>query len=148
MTMSQIIAQEEIERWDFLALHEEMSLREERLMHEETMICRNQQMDKESLLMCSPRRWRGKLDEGTEKGGFMTEMVKYLVYLEETAIRRDVTRTRLGLRGAVLGRGGAGMIKGGDAAAEIAAICFETHTSRVKVLEIEADAVQANIDAQ
>ena len=35
---------------------------------------------------------------------------------------REVMRMRLGLRGAVVGRGGADMRKGGDAAAELAAL--------------------------
>ena len=47
-----------------LTLHEEMSLREERLLHEETMIFRHQQMEKEALILSSPRRVRGELDEG------------------------------------------------------------------------------------
>ena len=105
-----------------MALHKEISLREERLLHEETMILRHQQMEKEDLMLGIPRRLRGEIHEGTEKDRVMTEMVKDLVDLEETAIMREAMRMRLGLRGAVVGRGGAGMRKGGDAAAEIAAL--------------------------
>ena len=47
---------------------------------------------------------KGQLDEGTEKGGFMTEMVKYLVDLEEKAIRREAMMMRLGLCGTAVGR--------------------------------------------
>ena len=68
----------------------------------------------------------------------MTAMVKCLVDLEEAAIRRDTMRMRLGLCGAVVGRGGVGMRKGGDAAAELAALDFEIHDSCVQLLEIEA----------
>ena len=85
-------------------------------------IHRHQQMEKEALILGSPRRLRGQLDQGTEKGGVMTAMVKDLVDLEEAAIRREAMRMRLGLSGAVVGRGGAGMRKGGDAAAELAAL--------------------------
>ena len=77
---------------------------------------------------------RGKLDEGTEKGGVMTAMVKYLVDLEEKSIRREAMRIRMDLRGAVVGRGGAGMRKGGDAAVELAALEFETHASCLQFL--------------
>ena len=57
-------------------------------------------------------------------------------------------RLRLGLCGAVVGRGGVGMRKGGDAAAEIVDLEFETHASCVHLLEIESAAVQAQIDAE
>ena len=40
------------------------------------------------------------------------------------------------------------MRKGGDAAAEIAALGFDTHDSCVQFLEIKVAAVQAQIDAQ
>ena len=40
------------------------------------------------------------------------------------------------------------MRKGGDTDAELAALEFDTHASRVKFLEIEAAAIQAHIDAQ
>ena len=66
----------------------------------------------------------------------MTAMVKDLVYLEEASIRREAMMMRLGLSGAVVGKGGASMIKVGDAAAELAALEFETHDSRVQFLEI------------
>ena len=56
-----------------------MILREERLMHEETMILCHQQMEKESLILGIPRRLRGKLDEGTEKGRVMIATMKELV---------------------------------------------------------------------
>ena len=135
MTMRQIISQEEIDQRHFLALSEEMSLREERLLHEETMICRHQQMEKEAFILCSPHRCKGKVDEGTGKGVFMTTMVKDLVNIEETAIRRETMRMRLGLCGAVLGGGGAGTRKGGDAAEEIATIDFETRAYCVQLLE-------------
>ena len=49
---------------------------------------------------------------------------------------------RLSLRGVVVRRGGDGMRKGGDAAAELEALQFETHAYRVLFLEIEAAAVQ------
>ena len=78
----------------------------------------------------------------------MISMVKDLVNLEETEIRREAMRLRLGLCGAVVGRGGVGMRKGGDAAAEIVDLEFETHASCVHLLEIESAAVQAQIDAQ
>ena len=78
----------------------------------------------------------------------MTAMVKDLVNLEEAAIRREVIRMRLVLRETVVGRGSAGMKKRCDATAEIAALQFETHASRVQLLETEAAAVQAQIDAQ
>ena len=52
----------------------------------------------------------------------VTAMVKYLVDIEEAAIRREAMRMRLGLHGAVVGRGSDGMIKVCDAAAEIAAL--------------------------
>ena len=47
-----------------------------------------------------------------------------------------------------MGIGGAGMRKGGDAAAEPSALEFETHSSCVQFLEIEAAALQTQIDAQ
>ena len=75
-------------------------------------------------------------------------MVKDLVDIEKTAIRREAVRMSMGLRGAVVGRGGSGMRKGGDDAAELAALEFETHPSCVKFLEIEASTVQVKIDAQ
>ena len=112
-------------------------------MHENTMIRRHQKMEKESLILGSPRRLRGEIHEGTEKDRVMTEMVKDLVDLEETAIMREAMRMRLGLRGAVVGRGGAGMIKGVDTAADLSSLEFETHASHVKFFEIEAAAVQA-----
>ena len=46
-------------------------------------------MKKESLILGSLRHLRGQLDEGTEKGGVMTAMVKDLVDLEEAAIIRE-----------------------------------------------------------
>ena len=49
---------------------------------------------------------RGEIDEGMEKGGVMTAMLKDLFDLEETAIRREAIMTSLGLCGAVAGRGG------------------------------------------
>ena len=64
-----------------MALHKEMILREERPLHEETMIRHHQQMEKEALILGSPHRLRGQLDEGTEKGGVMTAVVKDLVDL-------------------------------------------------------------------
>ena len=64
-----------------MALHKEISLREERLLHEETIILRHQQMEKEDLMLGNPCSLRGGLDEGTEKGGVMTAMVKDLVDL-------------------------------------------------------------------
>ena len=88
-------------------------------------------MEKEALILGSPHLLRGKLDNGTEKGAVMTVMVKDLFDLEEAVIRREEMRMRLGLRATVVGIGGAGMIKGGDAAAEIAALEFETHASSV-----------------
>ena len=91
---------------------------------------------------------RAQLDEGADKGRVMAVMVKDLVNIEEVLIRRESIRMRLGLRGAVVGRGGAGMRKVGDAAAELAAPEFETHVSHVQFLEIEAAAVQAQLDAQ
>ena len=75
-------------------------------------------------------------------------MVKDLVDLEDTAIRREEVRTSLGLHGAVVGRGGSRMRKGGDNAVELAALEFETHPSCVKFLEIEVSTVQVKIDAQ
>ena len=72
----------------FLDLNEEMILCEEILLHEETMIHRHQQIEKEDFVMGRPRILRGKLDEGTEKGGVIKSMVKELVNLEEAAIRR------------------------------------------------------------
>ena len=86
------------------------------------MIRRHQQMEKEALILGRPRLLGGQLDEGTDKGGVMTAMVKDLVNLEAAAIRREAMRMRLGLRGAVVGRGGAGMRKGGDAAVELAIV--------------------------
>ena len=91
---------------------------------------------------------RAQLDEGADKGRVMAVMVKDLVNIEEVLIRRESIRMRLGLRGAVVGRGGAGMRKVGDAAAELAALEFETHLSCVQFFEIEAAALQAQIDAQ
>ena len=79
-------------------------------------------MEKEALILGSPRRLRRQLYEGTEKGGVMTPMVKDLVDLEEAEIKREAMRMRLGLCGALVVRGGAGMRKGGDAAAELAAL--------------------------
>ena len=52
-------------------------------------------------------------------------------------------RTRLGLCGAVLGRGGAGTRKGGDAAADLADLEFDTNASCVQLLETKAADVQA-----
>ena len=78
----------------------------------------------------------------------MTAMVKDLVGLEEALIRREVMRMILGLCVASVIIGGAGMIKGSDAAAELASLEFGTHASCVQYLEIEASAVQAQIDAQ
>ena len=132
----------------FLELQKEMILREERLLHEETMIRRHQQIEKESLILSSPRRVRGKLDEGKEKGRVMTAMMKDLVNIEDSAIRMEVMRMRMGLCGEVVGRGGDGTRKGGDAAAELAALDFEIHDSCVQLLEIEAANVQAKIDSQ
>ena len=63
-----------------------MSLRKEIVLHEETVIRRHQQIEKEALILDSPCRLRGKLDKGTEKGGVMTAMVKDPVDLEETSI--------------------------------------------------------------
>ena len=63
--MSQIIAQEEIERRIFLALHEEGTICKERLLHKEMMILRHQQMEKEDLMLGNPRSLRGGLDEAT-----------------------------------------------------------------------------------
>ena len=56
----------------------------------------------------------------------MAVMVKDLVDIEETGIRRDATRMRLGLSGVVVGRGCAGMRKGGDAAAELAELVLRS----------------------
>ena len=78
----------------------------------------------------------------------MTAMVKDLVDIEETVIRKEVMRTRLGLSGAVVGRGGSGMRRGVDAAVELSAIEFETHASLVHFLDIGAVDVQLQIDAQ
>ena len=64
MKMIQIISQEDIERRHLLDLQEEMSLREERLLCEETRILRHQQMEKEDLILGRPCRLRGQLDEG------------------------------------------------------------------------------------
>ena len=91
---------------------------------------------------------RVKLDEGTEKGGVMIAMLKDLVGIYEAEIKREAMRMRLGLRGTLVGRVGYVMRKGGYASAELAALEFETHASRVQFLEIEAAAVQAQIDAQ
>ena len=99
-----------------------MSLREERLRHGETMIIRHQKLDKESLILNTPCRLRGQLDEGTDKGGVIASMMKDLVYLEEKLIRREAMKTSLGLRSAVVGRGGAVTRKGGDATAELSAL--------------------------
>ena len=55
---------------------------------------------------------------------------------------------RMRLELMVVGRGGAGTRKGGDAAAEITARVFDTHVDQVQFLEIEAAAVQAQIYAQ
>ena len=55
---------------------------------------------------------------------------------------------RLGLCGPVVGIGGDGTRKGGDAAEELVALEFDTRASRVQLLEIEAASVQAQIDAQ
>ena len=74
--------------------------------------------------------------------------VKDLVDIEDTEIRREAMKTRMGLRGALVGRGGAGMRKGGDAAVELADLEFEAHASYVQFLEIELSAVQAQIDVQ
>ena len=52
----------------------------------------------------------------------MTAMVKDLFDLEEASIRREAMRMRLVLRGAVLGRGGSGIRKVGDAAEELATL--------------------------
>ena len=98
-------------------------------------------MEKEALILGIPSRLRGQLDEGTEKGGVMKVMVKDLVDIEDAEIRRKVMGMRLGLRGALVGRGSAGMIKGGEANAKLAALEFETHSSRVQFLEIEAATV-------
>ena len=65
---------------------------------------------------------RGQLYEGTEKDEFMTAMVKDLVDLEKAAIRKEAMMMRLGLRGTLVGRLGDVMRKGGDAAAELAAL--------------------------
>ena len=81
-----------------------MNLRGERLLHEETMIRCHQQMEKEALILGIPRSLRGQLDEGADKGGVMTEMVKDLVDIEGTEIRRETTMMRMGLCGAVVGR--------------------------------------------
>ena len=78
----------------------------------------------------------------------MTAMLKDLVDIEETAIRREAMRTRLGICGAVLGRRDTVMRKGDDDATELASLEFDTHASRVQLLEIEVAAVQAQIDAQ
>ena len=105
-------------------------------------------MEKEAPILGSPLCLRGKLDKRTEKGGVMTAMVKDLVDIEETVIRKEVMRTRLGLSGAVVGRGGSGMRRGVDAAVELSAIEFETHASLVHFLDIGAVDVQLQIDAQ
>ena len=104
-----------------------MILCEERLLNEETIIFRHQKIDKEDLILVSLSHLRRKLDEVTEKGGVMTEMGKDLFDPEEAGIRREAMMMRLGICGTVVGRGGAGMRKGGDAAAELAALEFETH---------------------
>ena len=91
-------------------------------MYEELMIHCDQKMEKEDLILGSPRRLRGKLDEGTEKGGVMTEMGKDLFDPEEAGIRREAMMMRLGICGTVVGRGGAGMRKGGDSAAHLTAL--------------------------
>ena len=92
-----------------------MILREERLLNEETIIFCHQKIDKEDLILVSLSHLRRKLDEVTEKGGVMTEMVKYLLDIEEAVIMRKAMMVRLGLHGAVVGRGGDGMRKGVDA---------------------------------
>ena len=51
MTMIQIIDKEEIERRHFLALNEEMIFHKERLLHEETMIRRQKEIEKEAFVM-------------------------------------------------------------------------------------------------
>ena len=91
-------------------------------MYEELMIHCDQKMEKEDLILGSPCRLRGKLDEGTEKGGVMTEMGKDLFDPEEAGIRREAMMMRLGISGTVVGRGSAGMRKGGDAAAHLTAL--------------------------
>ena len=65
------------------------------------MICHHQKMEKEALILGSLRRLKRQLDKETDKGGVMTAMVKDLVDLEEAEIRM-----KLGLCGAVVGRGG------------------------------------------
>ena len=57
-------------------------------------------------------------------------------------------RMRMGICGEVVVRGGDGTRKGGDAAAELVALDFDTHASRVQFLEIEAADVQARIHLQ
>ena len=56
----------------------------------------------------------------------MTEMVKDLVDLEEALMRREAMRMRLLV--VVVGRGGAGMRKGGDAAAQLVALISGSRT--------------------
>ena len=112
------------------------------------MIRHHQKMEKEAFILDSLCRLRAQLDEGTEKGGVMTSMVKDLADLEEATIRREAMRTTLGPRAAVVGRGDAGMSKGGESATEVAAQEFEAHASCVYFLEIEVAVVQAEIDVQ
>ena len=88
-------------------------------------------MEKEAIILGSPHLLRGKLDKGTDKVTVMTVMVKDLVDIKEAVIRKEAMRMRLGLRATVAAIGGAGMIKGGEAATEIAALEFETHASSV-----------------
>ena len=76
-------------------------------------------MEKEALILGNPRGLREKLDGGTDKGRVMTATVKYRVNLEEAVIRREAMRMRLGLRGAVVGREGAGMRNIRDTSAEL-----------------------------
>ena len=78
--------------------------------------------------MGSPCRLRGQLDEGTEKGGVIISMVKDMVYLDEAEIRREATGMRLGLCGAIVGRGSAGTRKKDGTAAEIAAFVCSSWT--------------------
>ena len=86
------------------------------------MIRCHQQMETEALILGNPRRLGGEIDEGTEKYGIMTAMVKDLVDLEEAALRREAMRMRLVLCSALVGRGVSGMRKGFDAAAELTAL--------------------------
>ena len=54
-------------------------------------------MEKEALVLGIHHRLRGKLDEGMDKGGVMTAMVKDLINIEEAAIRREAMGMRLSL---------------------------------------------------